>query len=377
MDNTFLTATGLHQVASSYGESTFESYVAQMHSLILQVKQEPYTAALNAPFEWRPTSHNPIIRKGILLIHGLMDSPFMMRDLGSHFLSLGFHVRSILLPGHGTVPADLQTVHYQAWLDAAEYGIRSFGSLVDELYVCGFSMGGLLALYHAYHRDDIAGLILLAPALNIKSRWAKLVTYHRMISWAWPRARFLSIFPEVDSVRYLSLASNGAAQVYHLARLVRRIVRHRSLNIPLLMVLSADDETIDTPTALNFFKQQHHPCNQCILYTNQYVLHHNAPIECVHAAVPADRIMNISHVALPISPMNSHYGVQGSFTQWRDASIRGTSVAFGAINDAKLLWQQTTPSALRATSTLRRLLYNPHFTHLLTKISIFLTSIDR
>ena len=107
----------------------------------------------NSPFELRPT--NPIVstqtptkmKYGALLIHGLLDSPFIMKDAGLHLQSQGLLVRSILLPGHGTVPGSLLNVKYEDWLQAVRYGIASLAKDVEHIFLVGFSTGASLSIY--------------------------------------------------------------------------------------------------------------------------------------------------------------------------------------------------------------------------------------
>ena len=46
----------------------------------------------NTPYEWHPVPFNKAdhYKNGILLIHGLYDSPFSMRDIAQYFLQQGF-----------------------------------------------------------------------------------------------------------------------------------------------------------------------------------------------------------------------------------------------------------------------------------------------
>ena len=81
----------------------------------------------NAPFELKPpagcpSGHGKPYRRGILLTHGLTDSPYSMRALGSFFQKNCFRVMAILLPGHGTQPGDLLDIHWQEWAKAEAYG---------------------------------------------------------------------------------------------------------------------------------------------------------------------------------------------------------------------------------------------------------------
>ena len=49
-----------------------------------------------------------------------------MRDVGQHYAEQGYLVRCILLPGHGTIPADLLTTSPTEWLKATEFWRAQF-----------------------------------------------------------------------------------------------------------------------------------------------------------------------------------------------------------------------------------------------------------
>ena len=109
------------------GEQTpFADYVALNRSRIAQAHPDKCAHDLekivagNAPFELRPSGnhrvgHNKPYRRGVLLTHGLTDSPYFMRYLASFFQENGFRVMALLLPGHGTQPGDLLEVRWQDW----------------------------------------------------------------------------------------------------------------------------------------------------------------------------------------------------------------------------------------------------------------------
>jgi len=91
------------------------------------------------------------VRIGFLLIHGLSDSPYTLRSIGRS-LAQAYPcavVRSVLLPGHGTVPGDLLEVDRRQWLEAMEYGVDSFRGGVDALYLVGYSSGAALSVHYA------------------------------------------------------------------------------------------------------------------------------------------------------------------------------------------------------------------------------------
>ena len=71
-----------------------------------------------APFELAPDpgrcprSADGRHQRAVLLIHGLGDTAYAMRDLGARFAAACYLVRAILLPGHGTVPGDLLEIRH-------------------------------------------------------------------------------------------------------------------------------------------------------------------------------------------------------------------------------------------------------------------------
>lgn len=100
---------------------SFEHYQQQMEERIrrsrrdLEEKNAEWIITANSPFQFLPK--NPKPDKGIVLIHGLLDSPFKMQDLGRFFQTQGFLVHGILLEGHGTNPENLENVTYQEWIE--------------------------------------------------------------------------------------------------------------------------------------------------------------------------------------------------------------------------------------------------------------------
>ncbi len=82
----------------------------------------------------------------------------------------GFSVAAPTLPGHGTTPRDLQSRTFDEWVSHAREELAAFRAEHDEVVVCGFSMGSLVALALASDeatRKDVSGLVLLGCALRL------------------------------------------------------------------------------------------------------------------------------------------------------------------------------------------------------------------
>lgn len=106
-----------------------------------------------------------------LLLHGLTGSPAEVRPVGEALAAAGFRAVGPLLPGHGTTPRDLASVTRGDVLQAAQSALLSLRG-ARRIYLCGLSMGALLALHLAargWEREglpDVAALALLAPAIK-------------------------------------------------------------------------------------------------------------------------------------------------------------------------------------------------------------------
>jgi esterase/lipase len=296
----------------------FVNYITQCKTLIENTRLDLNDNELaerilfaNTPFELIPAepASKTKSRYGVLLIHGLYDSPFIMRDLGETLQKQGFLVRSILLPGHGTVPGALLNVRYQDWVQAVHYGVTSLALAVDKIFLVGFSTGGSLALFHLLNGSyqNIAGAITLAPALAI-SPLAPLTGLANKCGVSWMHKA-----PEIDYARYCSFTYNSAYQIYLLGQAVQKLLHTRPLTTPQLIAISQHDKTVRSNATLEFFKRYASLTSQLIIYQNSTADQADHRIILRPATYKALNIIDISHVALPIAPDNMHYGMEGDF----------------------------------------------------------------
>lgn len=102
---------------------------------------------------------------GVLVLHGYTGTPRSLRPLANVFSRSGFSVELPLLPGHGTNVEDLFDRRYADWIEVAEVAFARLLARGGPVVVCGLSMGGTLALDLALHHREIAGLVLINPAV--------------------------------------------------------------------------------------------------------------------------------------------------------------------------------------------------------------------
>lgn len=102
---------------------------------------------------------------GVLLVHGFTGTAYEMRFLGERLADAGFHVRGIVLPGHGTQPSDLDETTWTDWAGAVELAFDELLRKCPRVAVCGQSLGGLLSLHLASRRTEVAAVASLAAPL--------------------------------------------------------------------------------------------------------------------------------------------------------------------------------------------------------------------
>lgn len=207
-----------------------------------------YGANGNASFSDRPT-HGPL-RGGVLLVHGLSDSPYHMRAVARIFAEQGFFVIALRLPGHGTIPGALIDVEWQQWYEAVKAGVKMVQHEIREvndakLILGGFSTGGALTLRYvleSVRADDPKTpdkLFLFSPAIAVPSD-AQFADWHRAISWfpGLEQFRWLEIKPEYDPYKYNSFPKNAGDQIYDLTQANWKLVKElaadttRRKNVP-------------------------------------------------------------------------------------------------------------------------------------------------
>lgn len=337
----------------------------------------------NAPFELKPENGAAAARgkpyhRGILLTHGLSDSPYFMRRLGEFFRHRGFRVMAVLLPGHGTQPGDLLGITRREWAKAVRYGADRLADEVDELYLGGFSMGAALSLCHSLDDGRVRGLFLFAPAFGITRRaaWAK---WHALYGWLAPAGGWVSIQPDGDIYKYESFPKNAAAQAYALTRDIARRLKHRTVDVPVFAAASLEDATVDAQATLAFMARASHPANRLVLYAagGARPLGGVPPerVEWVDSAMPERHILGSAHTAIVLPPEDGHYGAAGDYAscghyypddmeRYRACLSPTAAVNLGEVTKANL-----------GRGLLRRLTFNPHFAELEVSVKRFIESL--
>jgi esterase/lipase len=334
----------------------------------------------NAPFELKPEGNFPAgrekpYRRGILLVHGLTDSPYFMRPLAEFFRRHGFRVMAVLLPGHGTQPGDLLEMHWKEWANTVAWGVDRLAEETDEVYLAGYSAGATLAVRHSLLDERVRGLFLFSPALKVSPRAAH-ANLHKIYSWLMPSAKWVNIQPDTDGYKYESFPKNAAFQMHALIADLHAHLRDRGLEIPVFTAASADDATVDSYATVEFMARARHACSKLVYYTTDTKRHLSgipeSRVELVNSVVPEQNIVSFSHLSILLPPEDGHYGVAGEYSNCLHYYPNDREkYAVCRRNAPPALQGEVTDKNLRA-GVMRRLAYNPHFTALEASLRKFL-----
>ena len=76
---------------------------------------------------------------GVLLLHGMSDSPYSLKALGQCLNEKGAWVLGLRLPGHGTIPSGLVRITWEDMSSAVRIAMRHMGRKVGDkpLFIIG------------------------------------------------------------------------------------------------------------------------------------------------------------------------------------------------------------------------------------------------
>jgi len=199
---------------------------------------------------------------GVLLLHGMSDSPYSLHNLGTRLHEEGAHVVGLRIPGHGTAPSGLVYVHWQDMAAAVKLAVQHLHEQLGDkpVYIVGYSNGGALALYYALSviedptLPSIKKLVLISPEIGV-TKMAGLAVWQERIGYVLglEKLRWNDVLPEYDPFKYNSFAINAGDQAYRLTIENRKrldaLAKAEKLDQlpPILAFQSVLDATVSAP----------------------------------------------------------------------------------------------------------------------------------
>jgi alpha-beta hydrolase superfamily lysophospholipase len=210
-------------------------------------------------------------RAGVLLLHGMSDSPYSLRSIGQRLHEEGAWVIGLRIPGHGTAPSGLVNVRWQDMAAAVRLAVRHLREKVNDrpLFIVGYSNGGALAVHYALSAledaalPQVKGLVLISPAIGV-SKMAALAVWQARLGQllGLDKLAWNDILPEYDPFKYGSFAVNAGDEVYRLTNEIKSRLKAPGATAklnrfpPVLAFQSAVDATVSTRAVVQELYEQ-------------------------------------------------------------------------------------------------------------------------
>lgn len=403
--------TSIYKDAEPESQFVFSRYTPNS-----PVDPEQFSPNWNRTFELIPEN----VKGGVLMIHGLTDSPYSMRHLARVFEEQGYYVLAMRMPGHGTIPSGLLTARWEDWMAATYLGARHVREKIGKdlpFFMVGYSNGGALTVKYIMEslQDETKPMpdrvILMSPMLGV-TFFARFSSWHKILSWLpyFEKFKWLDVLPEFDPYKYNSFTKAAGEQSYQLTNAIHKqvgqLVKSRSISgLPSITTFqSLVDATVLTSSIIDVLYSKLSPNkHELVLFdvnrvtANKsffYVEHHDLlldlrdtmglPFDVTLITNKNDKsrdmvfkykkmdsqeittqaldlswpsgVYSLSHVAIPFSPDDLLYGPVGPDESENHVNLG----AFAPRGERRIL--------VIPTELLMRLRYNPFFEYMERKI---------
>lgn len=190
-------------------------------------------------------------QQALLFLHGFTASPSEVRPVAERINKINnCSVSSILLPGHGTTPEQLDAVQWPDWYEAVEEELQSLQARFEQVFVGGLSMGGLLALHAGITLPGLAGVVTINAPIYYHYAIIPVVSDLKGLITPFYHKKGLSEIKKLESQGRFAYRVMPL-KAFHSLNYLRKIVMHevQDLKIPALIFQSILDESVHPRSA--------------------------------------------------------------------------------------------------------------------------------
>ena len=328
-------------------------------------KANTYTRNYNRSFSLRPRSP----KGSAVLVHGLTDSPYSVRSIAAILEMQELTTYVPRLPGHGFAVGALRHPKWQDWMAVLTLAMKEADSTRgagQPLILGGYSNGALLSLKYALEcqqNDDLVcpdAILLLSPAIKV-SPFARLAKLNALVSWLphFEQFQWESIYPEVDPYKFTSFPKSPGWETALLTWSLEDAITGGDVQLPRILAFqSVVDATVNAGALLTFFGMLRANNHRLVFYDVnrteaisdwltieklnldrlEQTAHYEFSIEILSNAGTGSKeieklrliegqtqlkhdamevtwpggIYSLSHIAIPFSPQDETYGINGS-----------------------------------------------------------------
>jgi esterase/lipase len=183
---------------------------------------------------------------GCLCIHGFTGAPYEVEPLADYFKqTTEWDIQTITLPGHGETPA-LKGISFQEWMACAEVELVRMLKTCNEVYLIGFSMGGMIAAYLAA-KYPVSKLVLLSAAAHYINPKQFLLDLALICKDSLKGTLTENIIYSRYKKKLLKTPISSAFQFQKLVKVAKPALK--KLNMPVLIVQGESDAIVPVSSA--------------------------------------------------------------------------------------------------------------------------------
>ena len=198
----------------------------------------------------------------VILVHGFIGAGNNFNDLPEYFAELGWRVRVMRLPGHGTSPRDLDNVNTDTMLRKIISEMDDLRRSHEKVVLIGHSMGGTLCTLAASQRK-VDRLVICSPYFGITHKWYYILKPETwihitspLVRWVYKGDAFIQVNREevkdkIVSYRWVSMRS--LKTLNELGRRTNTADVLSDVTCPALMIHSFNDEAASKESAEKAF----------------------------------------------------------------------------------------------------------------------------
>jgi pimeloyl-ACP methyl ester carboxylesterase len=168
-------------------------------------------------------THGLRTERAVIFFHGYTNCPQQFRELGQQLYDLGYNVLIPRLPRHGVADRrveNLSPITAEELRDCADLSVDIACGLGRTVSVAGLSAGGTLAAWIAQNRNEVARVVLIAPALGLtRHEGTRLQKALALLLPLIPdiRTDWFSIDPNTPEHTYPGFSSRALGQMLRLS----------------------------------------------------------------------------------------------------------------------------------------------------------------
>lgn len=319
---------------------------------------------------------------GILLVHGLSDSPFSLSDITKNIVQNKncVIIKSLLIPGHSLVPGSSLEVKNQDWINAVNFALEDFkNEKTDNITAIGFSTGSALILNQILsdNKKTISKAVFFSPAFDIGLSRLQSIQLRIIDFISNPRPlnflAYLEKHSDENIYQYESFSYHGINNLHNVIRINNQLITSNKVNIPTLFFFSDVDGTVKSATTIEMINNDFTNASGIIFSNNGVEIKNITTIKPVNLA---EKILDLSHTSIQTSGDNYYFGKNAKINRGcLHYDTKKTQDIFNACrnSDGEFYFGETSNDNLQNyKNNLSRITYNPYYQEVVKKLNDFI-----